>query len=314
MKESYLITGATGFVGSCIAHQLVKIGKTVHVISRQQKVNWRLRDIEKQINFYSIDLRDKNLSMLLYKINPTYVFHLSAYGSLPKEDQIEDMISTNLFGTINLLQSLNFKKVKLFINTGSSAEYKIADKPFVENDIVQPINDYGVSKVAQTIYCQKEAIKNNLPIITFRLFSPYGYLETGTRLIPHVILYAINNDDIHLTNKKHVRDFIFIKDIINAYLQACTIAVKPGEIFNIGSGKQQSVEEIVKKVLLITNSTSRPIWGGYEKQSRQIEPKMWEADITKAARILKWKPKYSLEKGLNETISWFKENINLYAD
>jgi nucleoside-diphosphate-sugar epimerase len=313
MKDIYLITGASGFIGSQLTRRLINLNKTVHVISRNQKICWRLSDIQSKIHFHKIDILDKNLNHLIDKIRPTYIFHLAAYGSLPKEDNAEKMFRTNILGTMNLIRSLSPKYLKLFINAGSSAEYKINNEALREDDCLEPLNDYGLSKMTQTLYCQKEAKKNNLPIITFRLFSPYGPFEKKTRLIPEVILHAITNRNVPLSEPKFVRDFIFVDDVVDAYLQACKKLPKPGEIFNIGSGKQSSIENVVKIVLLKTNSKSKPLWGAKPKHERQMEPKIWKANITKAKQHLEWKPAHTLADGISRTITWFNNNKFLYA-
>jgi nucleoside-diphosphate-sugar epimerase len=313
MKGIYLITGATGFVGACLTYKLVKLGKTVHVFSRKKQPNWRLNGIKNAIHFHTIDLQDNNLTNLMLKINPTYIFHLAAYGSLPQEDNLQKMISTNILGTINLINASKQSNVKLIINTSSSAEYASKDSAFKETDTLGPMNDYAVSKVAQTLYCQKEALRNNIPIITFRLFSTFGYLEEKTRLIPHTILHALKNEDIPLSNKHFVRDLIFIEDVIDAYIKASIQIPKPGEIFNIGTGKQFTIEQVVNQIIKISKSKSSPLWGSIQKQDRQIEPKVWKANREKAYIAFDWKPNNSMKVSLTKTIDWFKKNKNLYA-
>jgi nucleoside-diphosphate-sugar epimerase len=313
MKDVYLITGATGFIGANITHELVKRGKSVHVLSRKKSVNWRLEDIKNQIHFHTIDLQDQKLTVLLNNIKPRYVFHLAAYGAMPYEDNLNQIISTNILGTSNLIKSLNPRYLKLFINTSTSAEYAIKNGAFKETDTLSPLNDYAISKVAQTLYCQKEAIRNNLPIITFRLFSTYGYFEEKTRFIPHVIINALKNKNIPLSQKHFVRDFIFVEDVIAAYLKACNTTFTPGDIFNIGTGKQYTLEQVVNLILQLSKSHSIPLWKQVEKQERQIEPPVWKANRTKALKTFGWEPSYSLEKGLTETITWFQKNNQLYA-
>lgn len=313
MGDRFLITGATGFVGSCIVRDLLSQKKHVSIITRHKKLNWRLYDIASQLKIYEGDLRSQSLKKIIDKIRPTYIFHLAAYGSLPAENDVGRMIDTNIKGTINLINALKRHHFELFVNTGTSSEYGICNHQMGESDVVEPINDYGCTKAAATLFCQKEARHYNLPIITFRLFSPYGYFEDERRLVPWVILKALKNQPVELSSPNHVRDFIFIQDVVDAYLKATQIKIGPGEIFNLGTGRQHSVLEVVNTILQITKSKAKIVWGKVKKQERQLEPVYWEADISKAIKTLRWKPKYDLEEGLEKTVRWFNKNINLYA-
>jgi len=311
--ESYLITGATGFVGANIVRRLVTEGKNVHVLVRDSKLNWRLSDISSKLNIHEIDLLNPDLFIILNKIKPSYIFHLAAYGSLPREDDINKLIDVNLRGTINLINAAKQNRFKLFINTGSSSEYGNKDVPMKETDSIMPINNYGVTKAAATLFAQKEAVRNNLPIITFRLFSPFGPYEEETRIVPYTILSAIKNKPISVGSRTNVRDFVHIDDVVNVYFQACKVKVLPGEIFNIGMGKQHQISDVVSQILLITNSESKIVWNNIKKQIRQVEPNMWEADVSKARKILEWHSRYDLQMGLRKTIEWFNNNYDLYV-
>lgn len=313
MGNVFLVTGATGFIGSNIVRELVRQKKQVSIIVRDKKLNWRLRDIAHDVDIHECDIQDVKLDGIVSKVKPDYVFHLASYGNLPNEDEIDKMIDINLKGTINLINAVRKTPFKLFINSSSCAEYGIKKKNMVETDTLEPINNTGVIKSVITLYCQKEAMRNNLPIINFRLFTPYGYFEGMNRLIPSVTLNALEGISVNVSSPVYVRDFIFIEDVINAYISATNIKHNLGEIYNIGSGKQHAVEDIVRLILEITQSKSNVQWGAVKKQARYIEPETWQADISKTKKILRWEPKNSIESGLGKTVQWFKKNKNLYS-
>lgn len=312
MKSTFLVTGATGFIGSNIVHQLVKQGQSVSVIVRNKKLNFRLVDIADKLNIYECDIQSEKLSGIVCDIKPDYILHLARYGNLPQEENINTMIDVNLKGTINLINAARQNPFKLFINTSSCAEYGIKEHAMSEKDILEPLNNFAVIASATTLYAQKEAKRNNLPIIAVRLFTPFGYYEDSFRLIPSVIMSSLDNNPVKVSNPKNVRDFIFIEDIVDVYLRIIKIKHAPGEIYNIGSGKQQTVGEIVQMIQKITKSKSRVEWGAVAKQARYIEPSRWEADMSKTKKVLKWKPKNTIEVGLTKTIEWFEKNKNLY--
>ena len=114
---------------------------------------------------------------------------------------------------------------------------------------VTPNNIYGASKAAGTIICSTYAKINKLPLVTLRLFSPYGYYDAKTRLIPTVIISCLQGKEIKLSQKDSKRDFIFIDDVVEAYLAASRLVNSTGEIFNIGSGIQYTIEEITSNIV-----------------------------------------------------------------
>jgi len=306
MKNTFLVTGATGFIGANLVRELVNQKQYVSIITRDKRLNWRLSDIASKLNIFECDIQDEKLAHVVSKIKPDYVFHLARYGNLPQEDNIGTMIDINLKGTINLLEAVKQNPCKLVINAGSGDEYGIKESAMRETDLLKPVTNNGIVKSAITLYSQKEAIRNGLPIITFRLFTPYGYFEDNFRLIPSVIGSALKNEPIKVSTPKSVRDFIFIEDVVAAYLQAIKINHSPGEVYNIGSGKQHSVGDIVQMIQDIIQSKSSVEWGAVAKQARYIEPLRWEADMSKTKNVLGWEAKNTLESGLAKTVEWFK--------
>ena len=312
MKDVYLVTGATGFVGANLVRELVKRGNDVNIIVRNKKLNWRLSDIADKLNIFECDILDLNLDALVNRIRPDYVFHLAAYGAKPSEDDINKMVDVNIKGTSNLVNAVKKIPLKLFVNTSSCVEYGNKDQSMRETDVLEPINNYGVAKSAVTLYCQKESVRNGLPLVNLRLFTPFGYFEDRNRLIPSIILSAIKDESIKVSTPKSVRDFIFIEDVVGAYLHAISMPFSKGEIFNIGTGNQHTIEEVINMCLKISNSKSDVLWGAVEKQNRFIEPLIWKADMSKTKELFNWQPKYSIHDALNKTIQWFTEHKSLF--
>jgi nucleoside-diphosphate-sugar epimerase len=154
-------------------------------------------------------------------------------------------------------------------------------------------------------------MRENLPIVTLRLFSPYGPFEEGKRLVSSVISSCINRKPVNLSSPKPVRDFVYIKDVLHAYENAYKYReVTGGGVFNIGGGVQYTVGEVVERIIALTGTDSVPVWNSVSNM--RIEPLRWQADISRTKSILHWEPRYNLEEGLKETISWFKENSAHY--
>lgn len=309
-----LVTGATGFVGSNLVRRLISQNFQVHILIRKTSKPGRISDISTKLKTYEVDLVEAvKLKKIVQKINPKIIFHLAAKSifSSQKEDNHQEIIKSNFLGTVNLIQALQDVDYQCFANIGSSSEYGIKNHPMRESDVCQPVNVYGVSKLSSTVFAQMIANIYQKPIITLRLFSPFGPFDDQRRLIANTIVSALKNRDLFLTQPSVVRDYIFVDDVVNACLVCISKTSKfSEEIFNIGSGQQQTIGEVVTKITKLTNSKSRLLWG--KLPVINLEPKIWQADLTKTEKLLGWKPKYSLDEGILKTVEWFKKNLDLY--
>jgi nucleoside-diphosphate-sugar epimerase len=314
--KKVLITGATGFVGANLVRMVLKQGSEVYIITRKKSDKWRIDDVLGEIAEYNtdfnIDLLDcDKLNRIIRRIRPDIIYHTATYGGRPGQKDAIKIVQTNLVGTINLIKACQKFGFDLFVNTGSSSEYGIKERAMQEGDLLEPVNDYGISKSAATQYCRAVARNKGLPIVTLRLFSPYGSYEESTRLIPSVILSCLRGEKPKISSPYFVRDFVYIQDVLDAYAKLSDVPDLGGEVFNIGSGKQCTVGDVANMIIELSGCCMELEMG--MPQGWPNEPKKWEADISKANDILGWMPKYSMEKGLAETIRWFEKNINIYS-
>lgn len=180
-----------------------------------------------------------------------------------------------------------------------------------ETDVCEPINVYGISKCASTLYGRFIAKTENKPIIGFRLFSPFGPYDDSRRLIPYAIMNALQNKQLNLANSCAVRDYIYIDDVLDLYLKSIELASKyAGEVYNVGRGSNVSVSDVVKKILEITDSRSLVQWNSFTGRDHDCEK--WEANIGKISRDFNWQPKYNIDEGIRKTITWFRDNLHSY--
>ena len=306
LKKSFLVTGATGFIGANVTRSLIFNNANVHILVRKISDKWRISEILKDVVQHQVDLSDiEKLKNIIPKIKPDFIIHCATYGGHPYQKDIHKIYETNLQGTINLLDALSEVDYRCFINTGSSSEYGVKSKPMVEEDFLEPVNAYGASKASATLFCQFLAKTQKRPIVTLRLFSPYGpYCEQPNRLIAGVIETCLAGKKLELTTGEAVRDFIFIEDVIEMHMKVAN-SPQSGQVFNIGSGSQYTVKEVVEKIIEHLGAKIKPIWGAIP--TRPFEPKIWKADISKAKKQFNWTPRYSLDDGLSKTIAWHKQ-------
>jgi len=304
-KRRYLITGATGFVGANLLRRLVELGKEVHILVRKSADTWRINDIISRVAVHTADLNDfQGLKAVVTAVRPEIIYHCAVHGGYSFQQDPFAIAQTNFTGTLNLLQALADVKFHCFVNTGSSGEYGTKNHPMGENDLLEPSTVYGVTKAAATLLCQAAGRQKKLPVISLRLFSPYGPYEEPSRLVPAVIGKCLHNQDIPLSTGKETRDFIHIDDVIDCYLQVIDRGLPPGEIVNVCSGSQHTVSEIVCQAISITGSQSKPLYGALPP--REFDARFWVGDNSKAARLISWRPKTTIAEGLAKTIAWHR--------
>jgi nucleoside-diphosphate-sugar epimerase len=310
-NHRFLITGATGFIGSNLCRYLVSHNCETHILIRKEARLWRIKDLVKQIHVHYSDLSDQQqLAKLLNKIQPTVIYHLAAYGAYPEQTDRNLINQTNYFGTLNLLQaSLNIP-YELFVNTGSSSEYGFKHKPMSETDLTEPNSDYAVSKVAATLLCAHFAQQEKKPVVTLRPFSVYGPYEEPNRLVPNLMKALYLQKSIDLVSPQTARDFIFIDDVVNLYLAINKLAKNSGKYFNLGTGKQSTIKNMVQLTQQVSRKKLTCNWNNMP--ARSWDTNNWVANMSQTTELLNWQPKYSLAQGLKKTWKWYLQHHQLY--
>jgi nucleoside-diphosphate-sugar epimerase len=301
-----LLTGAAGFVGAVLCRKLLVQGFEVHVLLRNPNQSWRLVEVLPDLHVHQIDIRDEGgLIRAVRDIRPEIIYHLATFGAYPYQTDADAIVQTNILGTWNLLKALSDVDYEVFVNTGSSSEYGFKQYAMRETDLLEPNSYYSAAKCAQSLLCQHVARAERRPITTFRLFSVYGPYEEPARLIPTLIRKCLAGEPLDLVPPETARDFVFVDDVVDAYLRTEALAKLSGEIINIGTGIQHTVHDIVDMILAETGAKVECRWGA-------IEPRIWDAstwvaDCTKSKRLLDWRAATRIEQGLKATVEWAKK-------
>jgi len=305
MKKRSVVTGGAGFIGANLVHRLVSEGQDVHVITRLGGSLWRIDDILKKVTIHNIGFDDQNkLQKLCLKLQPQSVYHLAAYGSYPTQQDVRQMVVTNIVGTMNLLESLVPVPYENLIIIGSSSEYGKKRFRMKETDALDPNNYYAVTKAAQAHLASVWAAMHDKPVTILRLFNVYGYYEEKGRLVRSVIESPLKGEPIKLATGNEARDFIFIDDVVDACCHAARRKIFRGEVFNVGTGVQTTIYELAKLVVTIAGikvPIQRNAYAG-----RSWDTRHWCADMEKTKRTLRWKPCNTLSSGLKKTIAWYR--------
>lgn len=297
-----LITGAAGFIGANLTRKLIKTENEINILIKETSDHWRINDIISNCNVHKIDLKKvEDVKNIVKKINPELVYHCAGHGIYHSQKDSAEIFSTNILGTFNLLAALNeSNNLRRLVNLGSFFEYS-----------TNPIDPYIISKITQTKLVEHFFKEKKLPIITLRLFTPYGKFDSPGRLICDLMIALIRNKPLEIFSKHTKRDFIYIDDVITALEIASQQLDIDGEIIDIGTGNEISVEEIVNTSNQLSDNELVINWN----DTKQREVDILDENIflgRQHTQKLNWKPSTSLEDGLQRTIEWYKENMNLY--
>lgn len=303
-----IVTGGAGFIGSHLCDLLIKkrnVDKIIVIDHLQDGTKKNLKNVlkSKKIILFKYDIRNKKKILPLFK-GVDVVIHLAALSDIvPSIADPENYLSTNIVGTMNVLESMRFYNVKKIIYAASSSCYGIPKKyPTKENELIDTRYPYAFSKNIGEQLIQHWSKVYNINYISLRLFNVYG-----TRSRTHgaygaalgIFLrqkisgkaYTVVGDG----NQK--RDFVYVSDVCNAFFQSI-ISKKKNLILNIGYGKPHSVNYLTK------------LLGGPKIfiPKRPSEPDITHADIKRAIKFIKWRPKITLEEGIDIVVN----NINYW--
>ena len=312
-EKKILITWANGFVWANLLRRLVSEWyNNIFVILRKDSNTRRIQDIIKKITISYVSLLDEQwLNEFIEKIKPDIIYHLAAAWAYIGRDGrwIKDLFEINVMGTINLINACQKVWFDYFINTGSNSEYGQKGEAMKETDMLEPDNEYWITKACASMYASYMGKKHSLPIYTFRLFAVYGYYEDKTRLIPSLMLNYIHDIAPELSKPDSIRPFLFIDDVVDHYLSIGKLSWDFGWIYNIGNNKQFSVAQVAEIVKNIAKSDKDPIY--WAVPVRQTEPKNWIFDTKKSESVF-WLQATPIEIGLQKTFEWFKKNNKFY--
>jgi UDP-glucose 4-epimerase len=291
-----IITGGAGFIGSHLSEKLISLGHKVVVVDNfvvGKKKNIKI--IKDKIEIVNKDIRNYDSIKDLFK-NVDYVFHLAALADIvPSIENPDDYFSTNVQGTYNVLKASVENKVKRFIYSASSSCYGIPKKyPTPENEKISPLYPYALTKRMGEELVVHFSKVYKLNTTSLRFFNVYGprARTSGTYGAVFGVFLAQKIAKKPFTivgNGNQRRDFTYVSDIVDAIIKTSKSKNLSGKIYNVGSGKTVSINRIAK--LLGGKKIFIP--------KRPGEPDVTFANIKMIKKEVNWKPKISIEKGVN---------------
>ena len=316
--KKILITGATGFVGSHLTELCVAKGFEVVAFDRYNP-NYNLGWLEKSkyrndINFAFGDIRDYD-SVLKTMKGCKIVFHLAALIGIPYSYlSPQAYLKTNVEGTLNILESSKHLDIEQTIITSTSEVYGSAKYvPIDEKHPISAQSPYSASKISADQLTLSYYNSFQLPIKIIRPFNIYGPRQSSRAVIPSIIIQALNNKkEIKLGNVEPSRDFTYVTDTCNAFLDILKIKNFFGNTLNVGSNNEYTINDIAKKILEKLNSKANIKKEPQRTRSPNSEVVRLVCDNSKILKNTQWKPKVKIEKGLDMTINWFRKFKDLF--
>ena len=284
MSKNIVLTGGNGFVGSLLINILKKNGHLVTNIDLKSGHNIENWNKVKKVSGFDV------------------LIHLAAKSYVPASYQVpHDFYSINLIGTLNMLELCRLNNASMIYT--SSYVYGIPQYlPIDESHPLKPLNPYSHTKILGEELCRSYYENFGVPITILRPSNIFGYGQDDRFLIP-TIINQINSKNIKLKDKNPKRDYIYVKDVVDAYVKCLDNHDDRFRIFNIGSGESHSVEDIANMIIKVSKKN---VSVQFSKSDREVEVMDTRYSILNANKFLKWEPKYSLRSGVKEMIMYKK--------
>ena len=318
-NQRILITGADGFIGSHLTEALVRQGHSVRAFVLYNSFNsWGWldhtpKDISDNMDVFAGDIRDPHGVRAAMK-GCDAVLHLAALIAIPYSYIAPDSyVDTNVKGTLNICQAALENGCERVIHTSTSEVYGTAQYvPIDEKHPLQPQSPYSASKIGADAIAMSYWNSFKLPVTIARPFNTYGPRQSARAVIPTIITQALTRQEVFLGDLSPTRDFTYVKDTVEAFINIAECNETIGETFNVGSGLEISIGELAEMISKLIDKDISIIEDEQRIRPEKSEVQRLLADSTLAQKTFGWKPNVSLEDGLKYTIDWISANLDRY--
>lgn len=318
--KKILVTGADGFIGSHLTEALVKRGYKVKAFAYYNSFNtWGWLDtlpkeIMRDVEVFTGDVRDPNGVREAIK-GVDEVYHLAALIAIPFSYYSPDTyVDTNIKGTLNVLQASRDLDVSRILITSTSEVYGTAKYvPIDENHPYQGQSPYSATKIGADRLAESFYRSFSMPITIVRPFNTYGPRQSARAVIPTIITQLLSGKkEIELGPLTPTRDFNYVRDTANGFIEIAKSDKTIGEEINIATQQEISIGKLAQELIRQINPNSKIISDEKRLRPENSEVNRLLGSNEKIMRLTNWKPNYSFEQGIEETIEFFRHNLNKY--
>ena len=292
-----LVTGATGFIGARLCERALAAGAVVHAVSRARQTG------EGPMRWEQADLSDEAAARdLVGRVWPDLVLHLASEVSGSRDVQwVLPMLRANLLAAVNLMVAATEAGRPRVVLAGSMEEPDMGDPDAVAQ------SPYAAAKWGQLVYARHFASLHALPVVHLRVFMVYGPGQLDLRkLVPYVTVSLLRGESPKLTSGAREVDWIFVDDVVDAFLRAALTPGIEGRSFDVGSGRLVRARALVERVSELAGGDAEPAFGAIPDRAME---RVRAADPAPAEQAMGWRPRTSLDEGLARTVDFYRSNL-----
>lgn len=317
--KSVLVTGAGGFIGSHLTERLIREGARVRAFVRYNSrhdiglLALLPAELLSEAEVIAGDLRDSEAVRQAVK-GVEIVFHLGALIAIPYSYRHpREVVETNILGTLNVLMAAMELGIQRIVHTSSSEVYGTAQYvPIDEKHPLQGQSPYSASKIGADKIAESFFRSFGVPVAILRPFNTYGPRQSARAVIPTIITQALVLDRIRLGALDPERDFTFVEDTVEGFLRMGLAEGVEGQEVNLGTGTCLSIGDLAHKILRLVGRDLPIVCEEERLRPPQSEVLRLHADARRARQMLGWQPRVSLDEGLERTIAWIRDHLELY--
>ncbi len=319
--KKVFVTGADGFIGSHLVEQLMASGSHVRALVYYNSWNEKgwLRDVAKEtlddVELFTGDVRDAE-RIRQGVTGCDYVFHLSSLIAIPYSyDAPRSYVDTNVIGALNVLQACRESDaLTRLVHVSTSEVYGTAQQvPISEDHPLVGQSPYSASKIAADKMAESFHLSFGLPVVTARPFNTFGPRQTARAVIPTIASQLLaGRETLNLGALTPTRDFNFVSDTADGMLALALCKEAEGQVVNIGSGEEWSIQETVEMLCEIVGRKVEIVTDEVRIRPEKSEVNRLLADTRKMQRLTGWKSRVPFNEGLTRTVEWIERNLRYF--
>lgn len=315
-----LVTGADGFIGSHLTEALVASGADVCAFCMYNSngswgwLDQAPKEVRSALDVRLGDVRDARFVEEAVKGIDT-VFHLAALIAIPYSYAApESFVDTNVRGTLNVLEASRRAGCRRLVHTSTSEVYGTPETlPITEEHPLQGQSPYSATKIAADKLCEAYYRSFGFPVVTLRPFNTYGPRQSARAVLPTILAQLhFGRNEIKLGRLDPKRDLTFVSDTVEGFLLAGLAGDVEGEVIQLGTGRSVSIAELFDLACQVTGCAARVVLDSDRVRPDQSEVEVLLSEPAKAAKLLDWKARCSLEEGVQRTSDWVAEHLELF--